>query len=402
MREGPERVRELVALGGRLRPSPGRASWTSTAEGRPLEAAHCPRRGHHRTRGGARAAGGLRRPRPTSASLGQRPPSTCASAALGPRSARRGPWAPTSSTAHRRNRDLLRPGDGARHRRRRQGLPVHDQPGRRDRRRRGHGVPGRRADRQHGVLPVPPHLPLPPARPRTSSSARPCAARAACCACASGDAFMERYHPLQELAPRDVVARAIDAEMKRTGDDCVLPRHDAPRTRPSSCERFPNIYATCLEFGIDMAAQPIPVVPAAHYQCGGVVTDLARPHQRARPARHRRGRLHRPARRQPPGLQLAARGPGLRPPRRRRAAAQDIRAPGIPDAAVPAWDPGAAVDRDESVVVDAQLGRDPPPDVELRGHRPHRQAPDARPPPLWTCCARRSASTTGSSRSRAT
>lgn len=87
-----------------------------------------------------------------------------------------------------------------------------------------------------------------------------------------GTAFMEKHHPMKDLAPRDVVARAIDYEMKRTGHDSVfldmthLPAHERE-------ERFPNIHKRCLHHGIDMRTQPIPVVPAAHYMCGGVVVD---------------------------------------------------------------------------------------------------------------------------------
>ncbi len=89
----------------------------------------------------------------------------------------------------------------------------------------------------------------------------------------AGEAFMARYDPRRELAPRDVVARSIDAEVKRRGDDCAFldMTHIA---KPFLIDHFPHIYQTCKEFGIDMAVQPIPVVPAAHYQCGGVVTDL--------------------------------------------------------------------------------------------------------------------------------
>jgi len=89
---------------------------------------------------------------------------------------------------------------------------------------------------------------------------------------ADGTAFMESYHPMKDLAPRDIVARAIDNEMKRTGEECMF--LDMTH-RPAAFleDHFPGVHAQLLEFGIDMRHEPIPIVPAAHYCCGGVQSD---------------------------------------------------------------------------------------------------------------------------------
>jgi L-aspartate oxidase len=165
-----------------------------------------------------------------------------------------------------------------------------------------------------------------------------------------GDAFMSRHHPMMDLAPRDVVARAIDYEMKRSGSEYVL--LDITH-RPASFvrERFPNIYATCKSFGVDITERPIPVVPAAHYLCGGVTSDL-----------HGRSSL--------PGLWVAGEvaATGLHGANRlasnslleglvfgRRAAdklgAQIAELRAVEWPTVPEWQVGSAVPSDEAVVV---------------------------------------------------
>jgi L-aspartate oxidase len=165
----------------------------------------------------------------------------------------------------------------------------------------------------------------------------------------AGEAFMSRYDPRKELAPRDIVARSIDAEIKRRGDDSAyLDMTHLPKA--FLIEHFPNIYATCKEFGIDMAVQPIPVVPAAHYQCGGVVTDLSGatslPHLLAIGEAACTG-LHGANR-------LASNSllEGLVFGRRAALHARELLAASSgPTPQVPDWNPGDALDLDEGVVV---------------------------------------------------
>jgi L-aspartate oxidase len=166
---------------------------------------------------------------------------------------------------------------------------------------------------------------------------------------AAGEAFMARYDPRKELAPRDVVARSIDAEMKRRGDDSAfLDMTHLPKG--FLLEHFPHIYATCREFGIDMAVQPIPVVPAAHYLCGGVVVDLM--------GRTSIGRLFAIGEASCTGLHGANRLAsnslleGLVFGRRAALRAiGDLADAGGPPPRIPDWNPGDALDPSEGVVV---------------------------------------------------
>jgi len=161
-----------------------------------------------------------------------------------------------------------------------------------------------------------------------------------------GTRFMPAHDARAELAPRDIVARAIDFEMKKHGIDCVY--LDISH-KPADWLRghFPNIHAHCLELGIDIAREPIPVVPAAHYSCGGVVTDLA-------------------ARTDIPSLYAVGEtaGTGLHGANRLasnslleclvfgEAAARDILArPPVPIPSLPAWDESRVADADEEVVI---------------------------------------------------
>jgi L-aspartate oxidase len=161
-----------------------------------------------------------------------------------------------------------------------------------------------------------------------------------------GTRFMPQHDARAELAPRDVVARAIDFEMKKHGLDCVyLDISHQPLAFIQ--EHFPNIYARCLELGIDIAKQPIPVVPAAHYTCGGVLTDLAG--HTDLPGLYAVGEttctgLH--------GANRLASNSLVECMVFARAAAQDIlQTPRDTPPALPGWDESRVTDSDEAVVI---------------------------------------------------
>jgi L-aspartate oxidase len=164
-----------------------------------------------------------------------------------------------------------------------------------------------------------------------------------------GSTFMDRYHPLKELAPRDIVARAIDNEIKTSGDDCVfldMTHHPADYIR----NRFPTIHQSCLKFGLDMTTDWLPVVPAAHYLCGGVLvnehgeTDISGLYaigETACTGMHGANRLASNS------LLEAAVYAG----RAFRHARDAVSGQALTSCEIPEWDPGTATNSDEMVVV---------------------------------------------------
>jgi L-aspartate oxidase len=161
-----------------------------------------------------------------------------------------------------------------------------------------------------------------------------------------GTRFMPQHDERAELAPRDVVARAIDFEMKKGGYDCVY-LDISHQPLAFLLEHFPNIYARCLELGIDISKQPIPVVPAAHYTCGGIHTDLA--------GRTDIAGLHAIGEATYTGLHGANRLASnslVECMVFARSAATDIVANPLPlPPALPAWDDSRVTDADEAVVI---------------------------------------------------
>ncbi|MFI5297971.1 MAG: L-aspartate oxidase [Polyangiales bacterium] len=166
-----------------------------------------------------------------------------------------------------------------------------------------------------------------------------------------GTAFMKGYDPRGDLAPRDIVARSIDAEMKRTGSEFVL--LDISHKHADFIKsRFPNIHAECLKWGFDLTKTPIPVVPAAHYMCGGVAADvdgrtsipgLFAIGETACTGLHGANRLASNSLLE--GLVMGHRCADLL----RARLGDEASRPPLPD--VPAWDIGKAVASDEAVII---------------------------------------------------
>ncbi|MDI6756933.1 MAG: FAD-binding protein, partial [Endomicrobiia bacterium] len=167
----------------------------------------------------------------------------------------------------------------------------------------------------------------------------------------NGRRFLKNYHPAAELSARDIVARAIDSELKKSGDDYALLDITA---RPSEFikKRFPKIYESCLSVGIDITSMPIPVVPSAHYFCGGVLTDdngatdiagLYAVGETASTGLHGANRLASNSLLECMAFAHFASEKIKSDPTFRRAA--------VSFPAIPRWDPGAASSSDESVVI---------------------------------------------------
>ena len=163
-----------------------------------------------------------------------------------------------------------------------------------------------------------------------------------------GSRFMPDYDERAELAPRDIVARAIDSEMKRLGADCMW-LNISHKPAEFITSHFPTVYQRCLEFGFDLTKEPIPVVPAAHYTCGGVVTDL-----KARTDVEQLYAVGEVAWTGLHGANRMASNSLLECLVFGAAAAEDILANWSsvpPSPAIPAWDDSRVTDADEAVVV---------------------------------------------------